>query len=79
MTSQSQRSSAMMPGKHWYSYVLSRKCCRITTNVYTDRTLTGEELLPLAIEIAIVHARALGEIALPDEYAPVGYKYRGTL
>lgn len=79
MTSQSQRSSAMMPGKHWYSYVLDREHWRITTNVYTDRTLTGEELLPLAIEIAIVHARALGEIALPDEYAPVGYQYRGIM
>jgi hypothetical protein len=69
----------MMPGQHWYSCVLDREGLRITTNVYTDRTLTGEELLPLAVDKAIVHARALGVTALPDEYAPVGFRYRGTL
>lgn len=68
-----------MPGEHWYSCVLDRQDWRITINVYTDRTLTGAELLPLAIEKAIIHAQALGDAALPDEYTPVGYEYRGLI
>lgn len=69
----------MMYAEHWYMCVLDREGWRITTNVYTDRPLTGEELLPLAIEKAIVHARALGVAALPAEYTPVGYEYRGII
>lgn len=69
----------MKPGQHWYTYVLDRDGWRITTNIYSDRTLTGEELLPLAVEKDIVHARALGVTALPSEYTPVGYRYRGIM
>ncbi|MNC55909.1 hypothetical protein D3C75_1054740 [compost metagenome] len=70
----------MTAGEHWYSCVLDRADgWRITTNVYTDQPLTGAELLPLAVEKAIVHARALGVAALPTEYTPVGYRYRGII
>lgn len=69
----------MMPGQHWYMCVLDRKGWRITINVYSDQTLTGDELIPQAVEIAIIHAQALGDTALPREYTPVGYKYRGIM
>lgn len=69
----------MKPGQHWYMYVLDRDGWRITTNVYSDQPLTGDELLPLAVELSIIHARALGVTALPDEYTPVGYRYRGIM
>lgn len=60
--------------EHRYTCVLDRDGRRITLDVYTDRPVTKDELLALAVAEAIGGLQHVGISAQPDEFEPVGFR-----
>ncbi|MNM81802.1 hypothetical protein D3C81_938150 [compost metagenome] len=62
--------------EYCYVCVIDRADTRIMLSVFTEREVSADELLPLAIAKAIEHDAMLGINAEADDYQPIGFSLR---
>lgn len=70
--------STLSPLEHRYICVIERGERWLSLNVYTDREVTADELLPLAVEHAIRYDAERGVTTAPEDLQPIGYLYKGA-